>query len=117
MHTSDTARPGRLHPAAFQARSGDAASPREPAKIAARSEPANDPMIRLSRFPDYLNTQIGPQPLRNHHASVGLLIIFHDRHPGPPHSQAAAIQSVCVLRFLPVLEPNPRAPRLKRFEV
>src|SRR5581483_5758527 len=57
------------------------------------------PASELSRG-NTIRTHVGPQGFGNQHTAVGLLIVFHDRHPGASHSQGAAVQSVHELSFV-----------------
>src|SRR3984957_1475225 len=78
------------------------------------------PAIYLEAFLRYpLRTHIRLERFRNQHAAVGLLIVLHNRHPGAPHGQPAAVQRVhefgLVLAFRPIADVG--APRLIRFEI
>src|SRR5579863_2270388 len=66
-----------------------------------------------------LDTHIGPQRLRNQDGTIRLLIILHHRNPGAPNGQSRPVQRVHKLAFPACLrlEPDSRAPRLKRFAV
>src|SRR5262249_58205048 len=66
-----------------------------------------------------LRIQIRPQRLRHHHAPIPLLIVFHNRHPGPPDCQPAPIQRVHEVRFPPRIRPvsDLRPARLESLEV
>src|ERR1039457_1743511 len=68
---------------------------------------------------DLLRTDVRTQHLRDNHAPVGLLIIFHNRNPGAAYGQSAAVQRVyklsLVLAFGTVA--NVGAPCLIRLEI
>jgi hypothetical protein len=68
---------------------------------------------------DSLRSNIGPQNLRNHHTSIGLLIILNDRDPGAANGESAAVQSMyefgLIFPFRAI--PDVRPPRLVRLKI
>src|SRR6266850_1763815 len=68
---------------------------------------------------DTIGTHVWLQRFRNVDAAVGVLIIFHDRHPRPSYRQSAAVQ--CVNEFGLILSlrtiADVRASCLERFEI
>src|SRR5512135_913949 len=66
---------------------------------------------------DHFLIQIGTQCLRYDNATIFLLIVLDDRHPRAANRQAASVERVHELRFLPVLESDTRPPRLERLEI
>src|SRR6516162_6647048 len=68
---------------------------------------------------DPLGPNIRPQGLRNHHTSIGLLIILDNRDPRAANGESAAVQRVHIFRLVLALGPEPdiRPPRLVRLEI
>src|SRR5471030_1387065 len=73
--------------------------------------------VCLSPGPDNFYAHVGPQHFGDDDAAVLLLVVFDNRHPGAAHRQAAAVQSVDVLRLLSGLITDAGAAGLEGFEV
>src|SRR5260221_5088107 len=68
----------------------------------------SDPRISAVRFSEFfrrnsLRSHVLAQRFRNHHAAVGLLIVFQNRQPRPSDGQPAAVQRVYVLALFAAL--------------
>src|SRR5689334_4770315 len=66
-----------------------------------------------------IGAHVWTKRFRDHNAAVGLLVVFHDRHPGAPHGEGAPIQCMdelgLVLPFRTIA--NVRAARLECFKI
>src|SRR5258706_3952109 len=76
-------------------------------------------LVKLFWPRNSVNSHVRPQNSRDYDGAIRLLIILHDRNPGASNSQPRAVQRMHELALsAPLgLEPDTRAPCLKRFAV
>ena len=53
----------------------------------------------LCAFMNHFDAQVRAQRFGNHHAAVGLLVVFEDREPGAADGESAAVERVDEIGF------------------
>src|SRR5208337_54171 len=86
--------------------------------LLSRRRHRSDPPSKLPPRNSF-RSNVSPQRLGNYHASIGLLVVLHNRNPGAAHGQPAAVQRMqefrLVLAFRAIADVGP--PRLVRLEI